>query len=258
MNQIPLIRASQLKPFNDYLNRIGAPVERLMKQAGLPTAVVDEPDALISYHSLGHFMEAAALSEGIDDFGLRVAQASSVYDIGAFGAFVVNAPTLYVALERFIKMIKAYSSGADFCLKHQQDVVWFCRKGVDRVPDGRLHSEHYTLIYMVNVVLQAAGSQWWPDKIMMQARTKVPRAMQQEAATDTIFSLGKDITAFSIPRPLLALPMRGHTLPDADAVSDEQVYAALGDMPKNLRSHFNRCSHPTWANTTRISTSQPK
>jgi hypothetical protein len=42
MNPIPLIRASQIKPFSDYLNRVGTPVERFMKQARLPVFAVDE------------------------------------------------------------------------------------------------------------------------------------------------------------------------------------------------------------------------
>ena len=234
MKPIPLIRASQIKPFSEFLNRLGTPVERLMKQARLPVFAVDEPDTLISYYSLFKFIEAAALSEGIQDFGLRVAQESRIDDIGAFGKLLVSSPTLYKALERTSKMIAAHSSESRFWLTELEDDVWFCRKGFNRMPLGQVYDEHYTLMFMVNMVRLAAGPGWWPRKIMLQARTEIPESMKHEASTDTVFSLGQDITAFPIPRPLLALPLQQHPVLDSEITSGDQMHSALDDMPDNF------------------------
>lgn len=46
MNLIPLIVASQVKPFSDSLNQTGAPVERLMQQARLSVVSAEDPNAL--------------------------------------------------------------------------------------------------------------------------------------------------------------------------------------------------------------------
>jgi AraC-like DNA-binding protein len=87
---------------------------------------------------------------------------------------------------------------------------------------------------MVDVVRQAAGPEWWPTKITLQAAAEVPEGLQQEGTTYTVFSLGKAVTAFPIPRTLLALPMRSRSLPISGCLSDEQVDAALCDLPKDF------------------------
>ena len=150
--------------------------------------VVDEPNALVPYYSLGNFIEAPALSEGIEEFGLRVAQASSVDDIGAFGTYILNAPTLNLALQRITKKVKAHSSSSHFSLEQKADGVWFCRAGVKGMPNGELHDKLYSLLLMVDVVRQAAGPEWWPTKIALQAAVEVPEGLQQEGSRFSKFS----------------------------------------------------------------------
>ena len=244
MNPIPLIRASQIKPFSDFLDRVGAPIERLMRQARLPVFAVDEPDSLVSYYSLGKFLEIAASSEGIQDFGLCVAQESSIDDIGAFGEYLVSSPTLYIALERLSKMVTAHSSGSCIWINEQDDDIWLSRKGFKRMTSGQVHDEHYTLMVMVCIVRLAAGPRWWPSQVKLQACTKVPEGMKNEAFTDTVYSLGQDITAFPIPRSLLALPLQTYSALKSETTSGSQIQSALEGMPNDFEQSLKMAIAP--------------
>ena len=48
MESLPLIRASQIRPFVVALEQLGLPVERHLRRARLPLAWQDRPDALVA------------------------------------------------------------------------------------------------------------------------------------------------------------------------------------------------------------------
>ena len=47
MDRIPVCRAAHLIPFTEVLRELGAPVERELACANLPTSIEDNPDAYV-------------------------------------------------------------------------------------------------------------------------------------------------------------------------------------------------------------------
>ena len=69
MDSIPLISASQLKPFTDVLEQIGCPIKSYLKQVNLPVHILETPDAIIPERPLWHLAELASQKEDIPEFG---------------------------------------------------------------------------------------------------------------------------------------------------------------------------------------------
>ena len=81
---IPLVRANAFEPFVSFLNEIGAPVERRLRQARVPVSLLDDPEALAPLFPAYRFVELAARGEQMEAFGVVVGQRATSFDRGDF------------------------------------------------------------------------------------------------------------------------------------------------------------------------------
>jgi hypothetical protein len=63
MNPSPLVRANSILPIIKFLEQVGIPTERLIREAKLPISILDDPEALISlYHGFTIIEKVAHLT----------------------------------------------------------------------------------------------------------------------------------------------------------------------------------------------------
>ena len=109
MRGIPLTRVSQCFPFVKFLNQIGSPTEKLLKQVGLPFFEVKQSNNLIPEYSVWSLVEQAARWEGMEDFGLQVGMRTELEDVGLFAQSLLSSSTLHDTLNKFVNHITAIS-----------------------------------------------------------------------------------------------------------------------------------------------------
>ena len=68
---IVLTRAEYIILYFQLLRQLGAPVDRELRRAQLPTLIEEIPDALVSMDLAYRFLARCAHSEGIDDIGFE-------------------------------------------------------------------------------------------------------------------------------------------------------------------------------------------
>lgn len=99
MESIPLHRIAVARPFADFLDNVGASVERGFRLAGLPVCALEDMNNYVPSHRFWAFLVDMAHREGIRDLGFRVGQ--------RFGAncadphltdLLRRSPTLYQGL----------------------------------------------------------------------------------------------------------------------------------------------------------------
>jgi AraC-like DNA-binding protein len=100
MTQLLLHRAHVMRPFTNYLRRLGAPVEREMIRSRLPLASLDDPQRFVASHAFWDFGYAMARLEGIESLGLLAAEEA--------GANLV-APDLREKLDRSLSLYQGIS-----------------------------------------------------------------------------------------------------------------------------------------------------
>jgi hypothetical protein len=79
------IRAASVEGFADLVRRLGGDPAALLRQAGLDTRVLVEPDLRIETPKLVRLLEIAAVETGTEDFGLRLAQMHGLANLGPIG-----------------------------------------------------------------------------------------------------------------------------------------------------------------------------
>src|SRR5262245_59443434 len=108
--RLALTRASVVTPIASLLARIGAPVEGLLVEAGLPARILADGEALIPTVSMIRFLNRAARSQGIDNLGLLAGLEARVEAFGVLGRLIGAAPTLGAALQAGVRHQRTFSS----------------------------------------------------------------------------------------------------------------------------------------------------
>ena len=202
MSSIPLIRTSQLFPFLRFLDQIGSPTEKLLKQVDIPCFKVEQSNSLIPEYSVWLFIEQASNFEGIEDFGLQVGLHTEVKDVGLFGKSLLNLPTLHDIIHNFLNQIRWHSSDASFWLNIDTEEAWFCRQGINSINIGSNQVELYTLIYMIKIIQQITGEQWRPKKVYLQMNI-MPSLLDNSLLSGVEIYFNQKYTAIAFPRNLL-------------------------------------------------------
>ena len=106
-------RAAHLAPYLAFLEEVGAPVDRELRRARLPTLVTEDPNLYLADERARAFLRAIADREGIDDLPVRAVSHSDLWNLSAtVGDAIAWSPTLYLALKQFCR----YSAVEDSAL----------------------------------------------------------------------------------------------------------------------------------------------
>ncbi|MBW2293077.1 MAG: AraC family transcriptional regulator ligand-binding domain-containing protein [Deltaproteobacteria bacterium] len=204
--RVPLVRLSQALPFTSWMESRGIPTERLLRSVGLPTDPDEAPDLLVAERPLWRFLDRAARVEGIEDFGWRAGEESSVEEIGTFGHAIRAAASLRAALETFFRELKQHSSHGDYGLTVDGEQAWFWRQGTFGSQAGREQAEQYVLMLMIQIIRLAAGPRWTPSHVLVEASELVSSASDSLAGAHV--ECGAPVTAIRLPREMLSVELR--------------------------------------------------
>ena len=237
---IPLVRARYAHSFAVALDTLGVPVEPLLRAHRLPSELVSQQDGLITAHQLWTFVGDAAGREALPELGL-IAGKLPVVDHGDFGKQVYQALTLHDAIQTFcINAVKEYSR-ADFYLRQDEDMAWFCRGPINGDAMQSQQVELYVLVMMIDTIRLAAGTDWQPQILYLQNRDMTGlRDAPMLRNADTRF--GNEITAIGFPRALLVKPLKGEisafTSPENESGDIFQRPDFVSSLRAVLKSHL--------------------
>ncbi|WP_395701532.1 AraC family transcriptional regulator ligand-binding domain-containing protein [Aquabacterium sp.] len=94
-----LVRSASLTRFAELCAACGLAPRALLREVGLPTAALDEPDLMVPARRVGQLLELAAERGREPAFGLRMAETRQLSNLGPLGLLVRDEPTLRSALE---------------------------------------------------------------------------------------------------------------------------------------------------------------
>jgi AraC-like DNA-binding protein len=175
MKSIPLIRTSNLFPFIYFLDQVGTPVDKLLRELHLPKNNIFNPLAICTETQMWNFIDKSSKLEGIKNLGILVAQESTIDDLGIFGQILLQSITLKDCLYNFINFIaKHHSHGHQrFRLRTNKGKTYFCTQDPYNLKAvGSFQAAGYSLIFMLNILKAYLGNQWKPTCIYLQDSNK--------------------------------------------------------------------------------------
>ncbi|HZZ91301.1 MAG TPA: AraC family transcriptional regulator [Usitatibacter sp.] len=117
------IRSASLTNYGEVARGVGLDPVRLLKDYGLPPDALTDPDLMIPIDSVRQLLEASAERSGVAGFGLLMAQARRLSNLGALGLLMREQPTVRAAVESYVHYARAFNEALFLTLEETGDVV---------------------------------------------------------------------------------------------------------------------------------------
>jgi len=203
---IPLISAERVSRFASLVDDAGAPVSRYLEAAGISPEIQWAPAGFVPGRNAWQFLNMATASSGLRDLCLDIARKSNWKSAGwvrPLASAVTLEDAIYAMCASYVQDIPMIKLG----LQTHGPVAWFWRRRTTNVRgwDGNDPAEQYMLSFMLELVRAGAGSDWLPDRLMLES---APDGW----GADTTALPGVRI-AFDQPQLALAIPLELLSLP---------------------------------------------
>ena len=209
MSLVPCYRAAYLRPYLDLLRDTGAPLERGLRQAGLPTLVASGADIYLPQLPTLEFVKTMVRRESIDEIALRALGKLQFSDLNEqYLARMSCAPTLKVALESFIDLAPVEDPHVEFAIRYGETTVKLCM--LNHFPlnaQDQYFEDWNELLVMVTIVRAFTEPTWQPTAMAFRS-TVQPGRYASEQFPNTHFLTGQKAVWITVPRELLSLPLR--------------------------------------------------
>jgi AraC-like DNA-binding protein len=97
-----LIHSASLSHFAEVARGAGLDPTAILREFGLPRRCLTDPELAVPTDAVRGVLETAAERSGVEGFGLLMAEARRLSDLGPLGLLVREQPTLRLAVEAFV------------------------------------------------------------------------------------------------------------------------------------------------------------
>jgi AraC-like DNA-binding protein len=153
---IPLIRAAAIAPILIWMHGRGLRTDPSLQAAGLPVALLDEPERPIALHAAIRFFATAAESHG-PDLGCRVVSDTSVAHLASLGRVALGARTPREALTRLMRAYPHHSSHELFAATTGPDGLTVRHGFTTEIDETALHLCHQYIAALVRMLTAGCG-----------------------------------------------------------------------------------------------------
>lgn len=160
-----LTRSASLSSFGEVARKAGLDPNALLREFDLPQRCLTEPELRIPVDSVRRLLEAAADRSGVEGFGLRMAQARLLSDMGPLGLLMREQPTLRHALEVCANYANRLNAALYFTIEESPNVVVLREDLILGRPGPLRQSAELAMGVVFRVLQTFMGPQWRPLRV---------------------------------------------------------------------------------------------
>lgn len=161
-------RASTLGPIAKVIASAGGSPQRVFARADLPLSLLATPAVFVPLRDHFNLLLQSANELGDELFAARLGQMVSVKDLGTYGQWVVQAPTLFESLSRANRSLAhLLQSATVLSLRFDGERAIWSYDSKDSASEGRQQNEMLALCFMVELARTYLGRAWVPDRILI-------------------------------------------------------------------------------------------
>lgn len=227
ITSIALVKAAYATPFRLAMQRNGLSPEYYFRKNNLPLHGLDDPDSLVPEKPFWRLINQVAISEGIPDFGMQVAQAQPWFEIETLRRELIKAQTLGSLLETFCAIASSESSMVTFALSRESETCSFEFRARPLIPND-IQMELYRVTSMIGLVRGFLGLDWQPPQIgLMMGKSSVAEANRILSDSEILFN--HPTTTISFPRNLLDTKCEQNRYPAPSTANTSALAKDLAD-----------------------------
>ena len=203
----PILRQSHLLAFVGFLEQIGAPSERLLRQQSL-AVYSDDPNDFVPLQRAWRFFDAAGRT--VDPMlGWHVGRYVGDHNLSiGLRRKLEGAPTLYEALKALARLASSDASHVDLgIVERGHDILMRTRYPLMKGVPGYEISQAYQLGIFIDLIRHFAGRSWIPEEIGIEY-AEVPKVAEEMFPGSRIL-VRQRFGYVAVPRSLLHLAASG-------------------------------------------------
>ncbi len=218
-----LIRSASLTHYAEVARRVGLDPGAMLREFGLPQRCLHEPDLMVPIDSVRQLLEASAERSGVDGFGLLMAEARRLSNLGPLGLLIREQPTLRLALEAFVRYGRRLNEALLLTIEESGDVV-VLREELIAGRSGSVRQSTELAIGVAYRMLRAfLGTDWKPRRVCFAHYAPADRSVHDRLFGRNV-EFGHDFNGIVCARSDLERPN-----PDADPELAKLARTLLND-----------------------------
>jgi AraC-like DNA-binding protein len=231
---IPLHRVAVLRPFVQFLTDVGTPVEKGMRQAGLPVYALEDMNNYVPSQRFYAFLVNMACSQRIEDLGFRVGHSigANCIDPNLVG-LLHRSPTLYKGLLAAAALSnKTVYNCQMWLIQPKNDThTYFCHSPSCGNNNPAIEQiGWFGMTILIEMIRMFAGPHWQSTEIGLVTNHAPDRYIHEQLG-NTRIHLSQPYCYIAIDNALLSLPPLIH---DSDKASPLDYESRSKDFVHSL------------------------
>lgn len=197
------VRAAALTGLGALCRSYGVEAAQLLRQAGLPPGIEQEPDRRIPVLAVNQVFELAASACNRDDFGLRISELRGFSNLGPISLIARDEPTIGRALAVIEAYLPLHNDALVVTRETFGDIV-VLRSSIP-VPGQKTQALDIAIAMQHRILRHLAGPLWQPEEVRLTRSAPIEPARFRQALGPRI-RYDADFDGIVIRRALLDRP----------------------------------------------------
>ena len=183
MKEVPLlVRARALTGFSELVGSLGGDADRLLRDAGMTTEMLAQPEATISMSGVVSLLEKAASQLAAPDFGLLLAQRQDFSALGPIALVARRADTVGCALAAIARNLPYHVARTSLRMQAgpAKGLAWACYELPPQAGEAQRHSVEMCCLLLIQTLRMLSGSAGTDWRVVFAHRPGVPLSRYRE------------------------------------------------------------------------------
>jgi AraC-like DNA-binding protein len=174
-----LIRSASLTHYADVARRAGLDPFRMLSEFGLPPRCLKEPELMVPIDAVRLLLESSAERSRVEGFGLLMAEARRLSNMGPLGLLIREQPTTRLALEALVRYSNRLNEALFLTIEESQEVVVLREELIVGGSGSVRQSTELAIGVAFRMLRTFLGSDWRPRRVCFAHDTPGDRSVHE-------------------------------------------------------------------------------
>ncbi|MGH6624091.1 MAG: AraC family transcriptional regulator [Burkholderiaceae bacterium] len=174
-----LIRSASLTHYADVARGVGLDPGRMLREFGLPPHCLEDPELKIPLDAVRELLEVSAERSDTEAFGLLVAEARRLSNLGPLGLLIREQPTLRLAIDAFVHYGRQLNEALWLTVEETSNVVILREELVAGRASSVRQSTELAIGVAFRMLRNFLGPGWRPKRVCFAHEAPARRAVHE-------------------------------------------------------------------------------
>ena len=203
---VNVVRSASLTNYADVARRVGLDPARMLSEFGLPRRCLEESETKVPADAVRQLLEASAERSGVEGFGLMMAEARQLSDLGPLGLLIREQPTLRLAIEAFVHHGRRLNDSLFLTIEESADVIVLREELIVGRSGAVRQSTELAIGVAYRALRSFLGPNWRPRRVCLAHDPPRDRTVHDRMFGRNVVEFGHDFNGIVCARRDLEAP----------------------------------------------------